>query len=78
MLEIKNAIAARIVEKLKELNPDVTMDVREAASMLEYPPDSKMGDLALPCFKMSKIMRMAPVKIAATIALPDAAIRYLK
>ena len=68
MLEIKNAIAARIVEKLKELNPDVTMDVREAASMLEYPPDSKMGDLALPCFKMSKIMRMAPVKIAATIA----------
>ena len=68
MLEIKNAIAARIVEKLKELNPDVTMDVREAASMLEYPPDSKMGDLALPCFKMSKILRMAPVKIAATIA----------
>ena len=68
MLEIKNAIAERIVEKLKELNPSVTMDVGEAASMLEYPPDAKMGDLALPCFKMSKIMRMAPVKIAAAIA----------
>ncbi|MBQ9112136.1 MAG: arginine--tRNA ligase [Clostridia bacterium] len=68
MLEIKNAIAAKIVEKLKELNPNVTMDVSEAAAMLEYPPDPKMGDLALPCFKMSKTMRMAPVKIAATIA----------
>ncbi|MBO5204245.1 MAG: arginine--tRNA ligase [Clostridia bacterium] len=68
MIEIKNDIASAIAEKIKELNSDVTMDISQIASMLEYPPDSKMGDLALPCFKMSKTLRMAPVKIAATIA----------
>ena len=68
MIMIKNGIASVIAEKIKELNADVTMDTAEIASMLEYPPDPKMGDLALPCFKMSKALRMAPVKIAAAIA----------
>ena len=68
MLEIKLQISQKIVEKLKTLNADITMDANEVASMLEYPPDTKMGDLALPCFKMSKTLRMAPVKIAATVA----------
>ena len=68
MLEIKLKIAEKIVDKLKALNSDITIDATEVASMLEYPPDSKMGDLALPCFKMSKTLRMAPVKIAATVA----------
>ena len=36
--------------------------------MLEYPPDTTMGDLAFPCFKLSKTLRRAPVQIAATIA----------
>ena len=68
MLEIKLKIAEKIVEKLKTINADVALEAADVASMLEYPPDSKMGDLALPCFKMSKTLRMAPVKIAATIA----------
>ncbi len=68
MLSIKNAIAGKIVEKIKTLNPDITMDIADIEAMLEYPPDAKMGDIALPCFKMSKTLRMAPVKIAATIA----------
>ncbi len=68
MLEIKSKIAEEIVEKLKALNSDITIDAKEVAAMLEYPPDAKMGDLALPCFKMSKTLRMAPVKIAATVA----------
>ena len=68
MLEIKLQISEKIVEKLKTLNSEITIDAAEVASMLEYPPDTKMGDLALPCFKMSKTLRMAPVKIAATVA----------
>lgn len=36
--------------------------------MLEYPPDTTMGDLALPCFKLSKVLRASPVKIAETLA----------
>ncbi len=36
----------------------------EIADMLEYPSDRKLGDLALPCFKLSKILRKAPPMIA--------------
>ena len=34
---------------------------------LEYPPDTAMGDLAFPCFKLSRTLRMAPPKIAASL-----------
>ncbi|MBE6623398.1 MAG: arginine--tRNA ligase [Ruminococcaceae bacterium] len=36
----------------------------ELSEMLEFPPDKKMGDLALPCFKLSRIMKKAPPMIA--------------
>jgi arginyl-tRNA synthetase len=36
--------------------------------MLEYPPDAAMGDLALPCFKLSRVLRAAPPQIAAALA----------
>ncbi len=68
MLQIKSAIAKNIVDKLRSINPQIELTECDVAGMLEYPPDSKMGDLALPCFKMSKTLRMAPVKIAALIA----------
>ncbi len=68
MTEIKTAVSEKIVERIKAINPDIELSSDAVCSMLEYPPDSKMGDLALPCFKMSKTLRMAPVKIAAAIA----------
>ena len=68
MLQIKSVIAKNIVDKLKSINPQIELTECDVAGMLEYPPDSKMGDLALPCFKMSKTLRMAPVKIAALVA----------
>ena len=36
--------------------------------MLEYPPDETMGDLAFPCFKLSRALRKAPPVIAAEVA----------
>ncbi len=36
--------------------------------MLEYPPDPKMGDVALPCFKLSRTLRAAPPQIAEKLA----------
>ena len=68
MLQIKSAIAKNIVDKLRSINPQIELTECDVAGMLEYPPDAKMGDLALPCFKMSKTLRMAPVKIAALVA----------
>lgn len=33
-------------------------------SFLEVPPDKNMGDFALPCFKLAKIMKKSPIMIA--------------
>lgn len=47
----------------EKLNIDgVEKDV--IASYIEVPKDQSMGDYALPCFKLSKIMRKSPVLIA--------------
>ena len=40
----------------------------EIFEMLEYPPDRSMGDIALPCFRLSKSLRKAPPMIAAALA----------
>ena len=68
MLTIKKMIADAIVDRVRQKNAAVELDTATVQSMLEYPPDSKMGDLALPCFKLSKLLRNAPVKIAADLA----------
>ena len=68
MLKIKTQIAEKILEGVKRINPDVEMSAADIAGMLEYPPDPDMGDLAFPCFKLSKALRRSPVQIAATIA----------
>ncbi len=36
----------------------------EIAEFIEIPPTSDMGDFALPCFKLSKILKKSPVAIA--------------
>src|SRR6185437_4620008 len=35
---------------------------------LEVPPDPKLGDFALPCFKLAKQLRKGPPQVAAQIA----------
>ncbi len=40
----------------------------EIAQTICVPPDTTMGDYALPCFKFAKIMRKSPALIAETIA----------
>ena len=44
------------------------LSVDEIFSCLEYPPDSSMGDLALPCFRFAKTMRKNPAVIAKELA----------
>ena len=43
-------------------------DPATLANMLEYPPDSSMGDLALPCFPLARTLRRSPVAIASALA----------
>ena len=40
----------------------------EVASLIAEPPTPDMGDFALPCFKMAKILRKSPVVIANELA----------
>lgn len=39
----------------------------DVLAALEIPKESKLGDLALPCFKFARTMRKAPPQIAAEL-----------
>ena len=47
----------------KKLNVQ-SVDSMLLESYIEIPPNTEMGDYALPCFKLSKILRSSPIKIA--------------
>ena len=68
MLTIKKIISDNILKAIASVYPEAAIDSDTICGMLEYPPDTKMGDLALPCFKMSKALRRSPVQIAQSIA----------
>ncbi len=68
MLNIKSNIAKKLREALLALNAQCELSEDDVLSMLEYPPDAAMGDLALPCFKLSKSMRRSPIQIATALA----------
>jgi len=64
MTQLKQNIALSIEKALSELCPSASLSEKDIYDMLEYPPDDSMGDIAFPCFKLSKTMRMAPPVIA--------------
>ncbi len=68
MLILKEQTAKLISDAVPALFAGATLDQAELAAMLEYPPDAAMGDLALPCFKLSRTLRRSPVQIAEALA----------
>ncbi len=72
MLTVKKHIADKLYAKfsaLTEGNPAAAeIKAEDFSSYLEYPPDDKLGDLAFPCFKLSKAMRMGPPMIASKLS----------
>ncbi len=67
MLELKKKIANAILSSLDKMSDSHGCSCDDIAAMLEYPPDSAMGDLALPCFKFAKPLRRAPAMIATEL-----------
>ena len=67
MQTIKLRIAEKIASAVLGINAEAVINAQDVAALLEYPPDSNMGDLAFPCFKLSKALRRSPVQIAATL-----------
>ena len=48
---------------------NVPEEIKEnIASFIEVPPTNDMGDYALPCFKLSKLLRLSPIAIAQNLA----------
>ncbi len=68
MLILKNKTAALLEEAVRSSFGEGLLTADDIFAMLEYPPDSSMGDLALPCFKLSKSLRRSPVQIADALA----------
>ena len=77
MQNFKKIISNKVIDVIKCNFQGVEIAPEDIAAMLEYPPDSTMGDLALPCFKLSKTLRRSPVQIAQMIAdgISDLAIK---
>ncbi|WP_066645612.1 arginine--tRNA ligase [Christensenella timonensis] len=60
-MDLKTALAEKIANA-------AGMQGDQVLEMLETPPDPKMGDAALPCFKLAKVLKKAPPAIAQEIA----------
>ena len=63
MLEINKQIAAALAAAANG-----AVEACDVAAALEYPPNPEMGDIAFPCFKLSRVLRKAPPAIAADLA----------
>lgn len=73
----KLAISSGLVTILNTLGIEIS--VEECFKSLEKPPESKLGDYALPCFKFAKQLKLAPPVIAAEIKqkIESAQIAYI-
>lgn len=61
MTDYKQKIAAAI-------SANVDMSETDVYECIEYPKNPEMGDYSFPCFRLSKIMKKAPVLIAKDLA----------
>ena len=68
MLTLKKKTAALIANAVESGFGAGLLSSDEIFAMLEYPPDKTMGDIALPCFRLSKSLRRSPVQIAEMLA----------
>ena len=68
MLILKKKTADLLAKCIAEKFGEGLLSSDEIFTMLEYPPDTSMGDIALPCFRLSRSLRRAPVQIAEMLA----------
>lgn len=66
MTDIKQIIIEKVCAYGEEQG--FSLDPLALESFLEVPADSKNGDLSLPCFRLSRVLRSAPDKIASALA----------
>ncbi|MBE6582571.1 MAG: arginine--tRNA ligase [Ruminococcaceae bacterium] len=77
MLNFKNTLSQALSCAIKKISPESELSASELFSMLEYPPNRDMGDIAFPCFKLSKSLRKAPPVIASLLSEAMDKVEYL-
>ena len=65
---MKKKIAEAVYSAVAEIGHGDALSTEAIIDMLEYPPSPENGDLAFPCFRLSKVMRKAPPMIANELA----------
>lgn len=80
MQNFKRIVSEKILDTINQSIASTEITAQELSDMLEYPPDSTMGDIALPCFKLSRTLRRSPVQIAQMIAdgFSDASVKRVE
>ena len=68
MQNFKTTVAADLLDAISKLADNVELTLDDVYSMFEYPKDASLGDIAFPCFKLSKILRKAPPVIAKELS----------
>ncbi len=68
MLVLKKKTAKLIEAAVSESFGEGLLSSSDIFAALEYPPDKSMGDLALPCFRLSNALRRSPIDIAKLLA----------
>ena len=68
MNNFKNIVASDLLAAISKIAENIDLTEEDIRDMFEYPPDSSLGDIAFPCFKLSRILRKAPPIIAKEIA----------
>ena len=68
MLILKKKTAGLLADCVAKSFGEGLLSADEIFSMLEYPPDRAMGDVALPCFRLSRSLKRSPVDIAKALA----------
>ena len=68
-MDMKARIAALIEEGIKSAfaGMENLPGAGEIGGFLEIPPEREMGDYAFPCFRLAKVLRLAPPAIAAKL-----------
>lgn len=67
-MDMRKRIGGLAEEMLHGAFPEAQGLPEDISALLEVPPEESMGDYALPCFKLSKALRMGPPQIAQKLS----------
>lgn len=67
-MDMREIITQALYRAAKEAYPDAVFDPAALSRALEIPPDPSLGDMAFPCFSLSRALRMGPPQIASRLS----------